>query len=271
MTSTSVLAPLVVMIDGQVKPPEEATISVTDPGLLRGDGVFEVVRVYLGRPFALDEHLDRMARSAAGLRLDLDIDAVRGDVSTLLPKGQHQDALLRLVVTRGGRRIAMLEAVPVYPAAVALATFEHEPNPLTVGLKTLSYAGNELASRLAQELGADQALLVSPAGQILEGPNFALFVGFGSDEPLVTPPLATGILDSITRRRILKVAHAEERSIRIEELGEAHEAFIASTVREVLPVTQIDLQPLRDAPGPRTVAAAANFQASVRTELHLAE
>ena len=75
-------------------------------GFLRGDGVFEVMRLYGGRPFALDDHLTRMARSAANLRLPIDVDAVRADVETLLERNERAgDAALRVVVTRGGRRL----------------------------------------------------------------------------------------------------------------------------------------------------------------------
>ena len=103
-------------LDGRILPTEEARIPVTDDGLLRGDGVFEVIRLYGGRPFALDEHLDRMARSAADLRLPFDVDAVRADVEALLGAAEPGDGALRLVLTRGGRRIALLEPMPELPA-----------------------------------------------------------------------------------------------------------------------------------------------------------
>ena len=80
-----------VCIDGVLTDPADAVIPVTDEGLLRGDGVFEVIRVYAGRPFALDEHLARMTRSADGLRLPLDVDAVRADVGTAPLGGRAGD------------------------------------------------------------------------------------------------------------------------------------------------------------------------------------
>src|SRR3982074_2221100 len=92
-------------LDGEVLPLAEARIPVTDEGLLRGDGVFEVLRVYEGRPYALAEHIARMERSAANLRLPLDPEAVRADAVALLDASAPDDALLRLVVTRGGPRL----------------------------------------------------------------------------------------------------------------------------------------------------------------------
>src|SRR5688500_13113836 len=110
------------ILDGDVMDATQATIPVTDEGLLRGDGVFEVVRLYNGAPYGLEEHLQRMARSAATLRLAFDIGAVRADAEKLLEMSEPADGALRLLVTRGGRRIGMVEVLPVMPETVALAT-----------------------------------------------------------------------------------------------------------------------------------------------------
>src|ERR1700757_4306020 len=87
-------------VDGELMPVARAQIAVTDEGLLRGDGVFEVVRLYKGRPFALDEHLARMQTSASNLMLELDREAIEGDVHALLAASGSRDALLRVLVTR---------------------------------------------------------------------------------------------------------------------------------------------------------------------------
>src|SRR3954464_1610480 len=97
------------ILDGTVMPADEVRIPATDEGLLRGDGVFEVVRLYEGRPFALDDPLARMERSAATLRLPLDVAAVRGDVEALLEAGRPGGALLRGPLTRGGHPLAVLQ------------------------------------------------------------------------------------------------------------------------------------------------------------------
>src|SRR5919199_936797 len=104
---------LLASVDGAIGPAEEARIPITDEGLLRGDGAFEVIRLYGGRPFALDDHYTRLARTCAGLRLDYDHDALRAEVAALLDATEPADALLRLVLTRGGRRIAVVEPLPV--------------------------------------------------------------------------------------------------------------------------------------------------------------
>lgn len=252
--------PIAVRIDGLDCAPEAAAIPVTDDGLLRGDGVFEVMRVYGGAVFALRAHLDRLARSAHGLHLQVDISAMADDSRALASRATDTDAVIRLIATRGGRRIAMLESLPRFPTTVSLATVEHEPDPLVVGLKTLSYAANTLATRIAQERAADQALLVTPAGRVLEGANFAIFVAFDRAGPLVTPPLTEGILSSITRLRLIDLVNVDQRPLLKPQLAYVREAFAASTLREVLPVRAIDDVELPDVPGVRTVAAARALQ-----------
>src|SRR5690606_12368603 len=144
---------------------------------------------------ALADHLERMARSARGLRLELDMAAVGADARALLDAAPGFDGLLRLVATRGGRRIGLLEPLPDRGGAVRLATVTYSPTRLLDGIKSLSYAANMLAGRIAVERGADEALLVRPGGRVLEGPTWALFASLDG-ETLVTPPLWEGILDS---------------------------------------------------------------------------
>src|SRR5436305_6528222 len=217
-------------IDGAIMPAAEATIPATDEGLLRGDGVFEVIRVYDGRPFALEEHLARLQRSAANLRLPLDLEAVRSDAHRLLAQagaGPAHEAL-RIVVTRGGRRVLLTEPLHELPERVRLATITYSPTRVLDGVKSLSYAANMLASRLARERGYDEALLVTPHGRVLEAPTSSIF--WVKDGAVMTPPLEEHILASITRRIAIERAGAEERSCTLEELLGADEAFLASTM-----------------------------------------
>jgi branched-chain amino acid aminotransferase len=133
------------------------------------------------------------------------------------------------------------------------------------GLKTLSYAGNMLAGRLAREQGADEALLVTPHGRILEGPTWTFFWVAG--DRLHTPPLSDGILDSITRARLLDEVEVTEAPCTLDDIRAAQEAFIASSVREVLPIAAVDEIELPQAPGPVTDAAYAAFKRRVAREL----
>src|SRR6187455_1531540 len=209
-TTTAELASL----DGSVMPSNEATIPATDEGLLRGDGVFEVIRVYDGRPFALRDHLDRIERSAANLRLD---DVPRSELESEIPElleergGAAFDGCLRVVLTRGGHRLLFTEPLPPSPARIRLGVVEYAPTRVLDGIKSLSYGANMLCTRLAQERGFDEALLVTPHGRALEAPTSTLF-WVDSDGALCTPPLDEHILASITRDRLTKLLDVEERS-----------------------------------------------------------
>jgi branched-chain amino acid aminotransferase len=259
------MPPTLAIIDGTVTDVADAHISVTDDGLLRGDGVFEVARIYGGRPFALEEHLERMARSAEALRLPFDADSLRSDAHAIIAAGAPGDAMLRLVVTRGGRRIGMLETLPERPETIALQTITYSPTRVLDGVKSLSYAANMLATRLAKEQGADEALFVSPHGRVLEGPTTSFF--YVLDGALCTPPLSDRILDSITRRALFAVTDAAERVTTLDDLAAASEAFLASSLREVHPVHAIDGVALAQAPGPVSSAAAAAVREYVEAAL----
>lgn len=236
-------------LDGEVMPTLEAKVSVTDDGLLRGDGVFEVVRLYKGKPFGLDEHLMRLADSAKNLRLPVNIEAVHEDVERLLAQTPDHNGKLRIAITRGGRRIAMTEPMPELPETIRLAQVIYAPTRILDGIKSLSYGANMLATRLAQERGFDEALLVTPHGRILEAPTSTLF--WVREGQLYATPLDEHVLASITRRIIFEVAGAKEEVISTDDLPSLEEAFLASTLREVMPVAAIEDREL-PAPGPIT-------------------
>ena len=201
-------------LDGRIAPAEETRIPVTDEGLLRGDGAFEVVRVYHGRPFALDEHLDRLGRSGASLRLDVPRAELESEIAALLDArgGGEFDGALRIVLTRGGRRLLLTEPSLEKPDTVRLATVTYAPTRILDGVKSLSYAANMLATRLAQERGFDEALMVTPHGRVLEAPTSSLF-WIDAEGRILTPPLSDHILASITRKIVMEIVEVEERPL----------------------------------------------------------
>ncbi|MFP3913726.1 MAG: aminotransferase class IV, partial [Actinomycetota bacterium] len=237
----------IVLVDG------EATggVPATDSSVLRGDGCFEAVRAYGGELFRLDDHMERLERSAAALDLPrLPIEDIRRWMTQAARQGG--DCIVRVVASRGS-------AVPGVDDPARCVVVAHPPPPATAGMslwpvvapwhpagrawelsgvKTISYAPNLAAGRVARSHGADDALLISDAGQVLEGPTFS--VGWCRDGGVFVPPLELGILDSITRRVVAEVWPAlKEAEIGYDELLQAEEVFVMSTVREVSPVTAL--------------------------------
>ena len=253
-------------LDGEIMLASEAVIPVTDEGLIRGDGAFEVIRVYEGVPYAIDAHLARLRRTGETLRLAIDLEAVRADSHRLLAQaGTGPDAqLLRIMITRGGRRILLTEQMPQMPERARLMSVTYAPTRILDGAKSLSYAANMLASRLAREAGYDEALLVTPHGRVLEAPTSSLFYVLSGQ--LYTPPLDEHILASITRAVVIAVSGAAERPITLDELKTADEVFLASTVREVQPVSVLDEQEYL-LPGPVSTQTAEAAAARIRAEL----
>src|SRR5215210_6549254 len=129
-------------VDGRISATTDATLPLPDDGLYRGDGVFEVVRLYAGAPFALPEHLDRLERSATAVELPLDRGSIERELEALLGELGSQDAQLRIVITRGGRRILLTERLPAMGATVRLATVTYAPSVILTGVKSLSYGAN---------------------------------------------------------------------------------------------------------------------------------
>jgi branched-subunit amino acid aminotransferase/4-amino-4-deoxychorismate lyase len=256
-------------LDGDLAPAEETKIPVLDEGFLRGDGVFEAIRVYSGRPFATADHLDRLERSAANLHLDWPVprDELEAEIHELVSRrgGADYTGALRIVLTRGGRRLVMTEPLIEFPPRARLAFVTYAPTRILDGVKSLSYAANMLAGRIAKERGFDDALLVTPHGRVLELPTSSIFWVDQQGE-LLTPPLEEHILASITRDRIMRLTDAQERSCTKEDLLDASEAFVVSSVREVQPVGTIEEREFGE-PGERTLQAAAAFRAHVEEEL----
>lgn len=253
-------------VDGHIAPTADATVPLRDDGLYRGDGAFEVIRIYGGRLFALADHLDRLERSASAIQLEFDRAALEGEIDALLGELGDADGQLRLIVTRGGRRIAATEPLPPHAETLRLATVTYCPTVILNGVKSLSYAANMQATRLAQAQGADEAVLVQPDGTVLEPPTSAIF-WVSPQGGLRTPALDAGVLESITRDRLVKTLHVEEGAWPVADLRAAHEAFLASTTREIQAVSAIDGAELPEAPGPRTREAQEAFAATLGQEL----
>jgi branched-chain amino acid aminotransferase len=253
-------------VDGQITPTAEATIGLKDDGLYRGDGAFEVIRLYASKPFALVDHLDRLERSGAAIELEFDRRSLEAEIAALLGEAGPVEGQMRLIVTRGGRRLAMTEPIPPHPESVRLVTVTYCPTVILNGVKSLSYAANMQATRIAKGKGADEAVLIRPDGTVLEPPTSSIF-WVSPEGELRTPALADGVLESITRDRMIKALDVEEGSWQVEDLQAASEAFLASTTREIQAVAAVDGRGFDAAPGPRTREAQDAFAETLGREL----
>lgn len=265
------------LIDGTPVPPGSAAVPVFDLGVQRGFGCFEVARSYGGEPFRLEGHLERLYAGLDALGIDGPKRTdLRGWVRSQARTGG--DGFVRVIVTGGSadprypaapRCVVIWEPLHTVPAEFTLisqtagwiAPWEQLGG---VRAKTLSYGHHVVATRRARAAGAQDALLVAPGGEVLEGPNFA--VAWVRDGVLEIPTLELGILGSITRSTVLELARSaghpvDEGRFGLDAVAAASEVMALSTVVEVWPVTGVDGRPY--SPGPVTAELAADFRSEV--------
>jgi len=269
----------IVWIDGELADAAVARVSPFDHGLLTGDGVFESLRVTGGVPFAVRRHLERLARSAAGLRLPCPAaHVVRAAMTEVVAANGLDEGRLRVTVTGGPAPLGSDRAdvaptlivaggpLPAWPttADVVLSPWPRNERSALAGLKTTSYGENVVALAHARDHGGGEAIFANLAGRLCEGTGTNVFVGVGGR--LLTPPRASGCLGGVTRELLLELVEAEEWDLPLGALASADEAFLTSSTRDVQPIRAVDGRPLPACPGPLTEAAAAAFRALFETE-----
>ena len=281
---------------GQILAPEEAKISVFDRGFLYGDSVYETVGTVRGRLFALDEHLDRLSRSAQSVALTLPArEHIEKAVRDTVAAAGNPDSRVRIVVTRGIGQSGDLDPLsaqdpqlvifvqPLNPpppslyeegASVEIVSItRNHAGPLDPAVKSGNYLNNVLAigQARARRPGVHEAILCSADGFVAEGATSNVFAVVGG--VLLTPALSVGILAGITRAKVLALARAAqipcvETSFSPDDLRGAAEAFITSAARGVLPITQIDgIVVGAGRPGPVTLRVMEAYNRMLDQEL----
>ena len=259
--------------------PEQPVVRADDEALLRGRAAFETLRVYGGRPFRLDAHLERLESSALAIGLPApDRDELAELAALVLPQAGEDDAVLRFVWTAGPVEgppagLALLSEVPGWidvvrargARAVSLLGVRAAVPWLLPGVKSTSYAVNMAAEAEAKRRGADEAVFVDAAGIVLEGT--VTNVWWRRGRTLCTPALGLGILAGVTRAALLELAEQEgyavaEDAYPVDEMSEAEEAFTSSSVREVMPLVELDGRPLSRGPAADTLQAALRAAAA---------
>lgn len=262
------MAPELVLRNGV---PSEATMPLGDPIVVRGDGCFEALRSYGGRLFGLDDHLDRLAASAAALGIALPSLEKVGQWANSAAAAQG-DGVVRILVSgdaEGAQVYVFADPLPDLPETLRLGPVAAPWHPggetwELAGIKTLSYAPNMAAGRVAQDRGFDDALLVSRSGEVLECPTSSVL--WAVDGVIETPSLDLGILGSITRRMVLALAARLQAPVRegrfpLARLAEASEVALLSSIKEIVPVTAVGEWTYP--PGPITARLAAAYREEV--------
>ncbi len=283
-----------VNVNGTLRGANELHVSALDRGFLYGDSIYEVIRTYEGRPFALGLHLDRLWRSAAMLEIEIPvsraglIERVRETVAAAANKVTY----IRIVVTRGAGEITLDPAYAVDPLVVVIvAPLRRVPaewqedgirtalvpvgrgpeGAVPGGAKSGNYLANLMALGRARRAQADEAILVDTAGVVTEGASSNVFAV--RDGRLLTPALGRAILEGITRGLVLDIARSiplpvEERDVRPDELLAASEVFITSTLREIVPVVRIDEHRIGNGfPGPVTQDLLRRFRERIPSQV----
>jgi D-alanine transaminase len=272
--------------NGEVMPLEDVRVSVLDRAFLFGDGIYEALRVYRGKPFLLREHMDRLASSLRAISIQSDVGRMEKRLEALLAQSGVKEGLIYLQVTRG-----------VYPRVHKFPPKDVKPNELiwvkeftetpfaefreggaavvTVAdvrwkrcdIKSVNLLANCMAAEAAAQAGCQEALLIAEDGSIVEGSHTSAF-GV-KDGKVWTMPLGPHILPGITRALVLKLAHRAnieviERSLLKSELGQIDELFLTGTTSEVLPITKVDGQPVGNGrPGAVTLKLVEEYRREI--------
>jgi branched-subunit amino acid aminotransferase/4-amino-4-deoxychorismate lyase len=265
-----------VWLDGRLVPARDARVPAVDRAVQYGFGLFEVLRAYRGAPFRLEDHLDRMARSARrfGLSGVPAAAVLRPAIRSLCSWNGLDDACVRVVLTAGdgtrrGSVIVLARRLdPVPPewyergARARVALWTRDPRAPLHGHKTLNYLENNLVRNESRAAGWAETLFLDPDGRVLEGSVTNVFLV--SRGRLVTPGLE-GVLPGVTRKVVLEIASRlrlprAQRAVRVADLHRADEVFLTNALIEILPLTRLGTRRLKG-PGPVTRRIAGEYRA----------
>jgi branched-chain amino acid aminotransferase len=262
-----------IWVNGELRDPDEAVLSVYDHGLMVGDGVFETIKAANGESFALTRHLDRLALSAK--RMDLpepDLASIADGVRSCLAAAPKWPlGRIRITYTSGpgplgsdrgssgSNTIIIVGEQQPFPATtdVTVVPWPRNERGALAGVKSTSYGDNVKALAYAKERGGAEAIFENLAGNLCEGTGSNIFIVTGGR--LITPTLASGCLAGVTRALTLEWCGGEETDVPISALYEAEEAFLTSTTRDIQPIRAVNGTALPQAPGPITLAAMKAF------------
>lgn len=272
----------VAWLNGALLDEASAAVSILDRGFTLGDGLFETMRVYGGRVFRLRQHIARLEHAAERIALPLPGELDNAVRETVAASGLA-DAAVRLTATRGSGfgltppdRAEPTIAIHVRPYVADSRRYEHGVRAMTArtrlhegaataGLKHLGRLDLVVAQADARLSGAEEALFLDVEGHLAEGAASNLFLARAG--VLYTPPLTCGVLPGITRQVVLELAAASsvpthaDAPLGPEALRDADEAFLTSSLRELVPLVAVDERPIgNERPGPMTRTLLARYR-----------
>ena len=277
----------VIYVNGRFVSKNEATVSVYDHGFLYGDGVFEGIRVYQGRIFKLDAHVDRLFESAhtLGIQVPLDRREMIDAIVETVRRSELRDAYIRPVISRGPgdlgidprkcprpNLVIIVDEIQLYPQeayqrGLRMITASTRQRPLDVlnpRIKTCNYLNNILARMEANLVGVDEGLMLTTHGYVAECTADNVFIVKRGG--VLTPPAHLGILQGVTRQTVLDLCGtmgipAAEHTLTLHDMYTADECFLSGTGAELGPVVQLDGRSIGSGkPGPVTTRILAAFR-----------
>lgn len=282
-----------IYMNGSLVDEADAKISVFDHGLLYGDGIFEGIRLYKGCVFKLDEHLDRLDKSARAilLKLPVDLETIAEAVCETCRANNLEDGYIRLVVTRGvgslglshlscknPQLIIIADKITLYPQEhytkglriITSPTRRINPAALAPMVKSLNYLNNILAKADANQAGCLEAIMLNDQGYVAECTGDNIFIRH--KDKWFTPPTAAGALKGITRGAVLELMEelgfaCQEANLTRYDIWTADEMFLTGTAAEVIPVVDVDSRTIGDGqPGALTHELLEAFHRKVKTD-----
>lgn len=282
-----------IYLNGEFVTKENAKVSVYDHGFLYGDGVFEGIRVYSGNIFRMEEHMDRLYRSAKSIMLNMPHS--KEDFTDLVvetvKRNRLRDAYIRIVVSRGvgdlgldpykcpnANVVVIVEPLAIFPKElyergldiVTVATRRNRPDVLSPKVKSLNYLNNILVRIEAHLANVSEALMLNDQGYVAEGSADNVFIVRGNT--FLTPPGYVGALEGITRNAVIEIARdlgyeMKEEPFTRHDVYTADEVFLTGTAAEVIAVVKVDGRVIGEGkPGSHTQNILREFRAKVVAE-----
>ncbi|MCK9266014.1 branched-chain-amino-acid transaminase [bacterium] len=284
---------MLIYLNGKLVEKEEAKVSVFDHGLLYGDGIFEGIRIYNGKIFRLDEHIERLFYSAKAIMLEVPLnfyDMKNATIQTVRAN-KLKNGYIRLIVTRGvgdlgldprkckiPTLIIIANEISLYPeslyeqglAIITVPTRRNLTESINPAIKSLNYLNNIMAKIEANNAGVMEAVMLNQEGFVSECSGDNIFIV--KDKTVYTPPASAGVLYGVTREAIKEICirleiEFKEINLTRYDIFNADESFLSGTAAEIIPVISLDNRIIGNGkPGEITKTILTAFQLMTQTE-----